>query len=66
MVNSARKWIGNEAAEVVDNAFDKAAPVLNRLLGYEQLVWETVQDQLAPVVGREAAYWIRCALEWML
>ncbi len=30
------------------------------------VVWETVQDQLTHVVGRQAAIWIRMALEWML
>ena len=66
LINTARKWIGDEAANAIDAAFDKAAPVLDDLLYADQLVWETVQDQLARVVGRDVAYWIRCALEWMI
>ncbi|SFE64036.1 hypothetical protein [Peptostreptococcus sp. D1] len=32
----------------------------------DDLVWQTVQDQLTHIVGRQAAIWIRMDLEWML
>lgn len=66
LVRSASKYIGKDAAKVVEKNFAKAAPVLNKLLQYDTLVWQTVQDQLTHVVGRQAAIWIRMALEFML
>ena len=66
LVKSAARYIGKDAARVVERNFVKAIPVLNTLLEYDTLVWQTVQDQLTHVVGRQAAIWIRMALEWML
>ncbi|GGI12934.1 hypothetical protein GCM10007377_03440 [Galliscardovia ingluviei] len=66
LVKSAARWIGDDAAKVVEKNFAKATPVLNQLLKYDTLVWQTVQDQLTHVVGRQAAIWIRMALEWLL
>lgn len=66
LVRSARKWIGKDAARIVEKNFSKAMPVLKELLKYDDLVWQTVQDQLTHVVGRQAAIWIRMALEWLL
>lgn len=66
VVKSAAKWIGKDAARVVEKNIWKATPVLKTLLYHDDLVWQTVQDQLTHVVGRQAAIWIRMALEWML
>lgn len=66
LVASAARWIGKDAAKVIERNFVKASPVLNQLLKYDDLVWQTVQDQLTHVVGRQAAIWIRMALEWLL
>lgn len=66
LVESAAKWIGDDAAKIVEKKFLKATPVLSKLLEYDTLVWQTIQDQLENVVGRQAAIWIRMALEWLL
>lgn len=66
LVKSAARWIGKDAARVIEKNLWKATPVLKKLLEYDDLVWQTVQDQLTHVVGRQAAIWIRMALEWML
>lgn len=34
-------------------------------ISVDDLVWQTVQDQLTHVVGRQAAIWIRYALEFL-
>lgn len=65
-VPTAARYIGKDAARVVERNFVKATPVLNMLLEYDTLAWQTVQNQLTHVVGRQAAIWIRMALEWML
>lgn len=66
LVKSAARYIGKDAARVVERKLIKATPVLKTLLKYDTLVWKTVQDQLTHVVGRQAAIWIRMALEWLL
>ena len=66
LVRTAAKWIGKDAAKVIEKNLWKATPVLSKLLEYDDLVWQTVQDQLTHVVGRQAAIWIRMALEWLL
>lgn len=66
LIRVASQTIGSDAAKVVQKNFAKATPVLNRLLQYDTLVWQTVQDQLTHVVGRQAAIWIRMALEWLI
>ena len=66
VVKAAAKYLDDDAAKVVAKNFAKAAPVLNKLLEYDDLVWQTVQDQLTHVVGRQAAIWIRYALEFLL
>ncbi len=65
MIKTAAKYLGDDAAKVISKKFAKAEPVLNKLLGYDDLVWQTVQDQLTQVVGRQAAIWIRYALEFL-
>lgn len=66
LIRSAAKWIGKDAAKVIEKNLWKATPVLSKLLEYDDLVWQTVQDQLTHVVGKQAAIWIRMALEWLL
>lgn len=66
VIISATKWIGKDAAKIVEKNFVQAIPVLKSLLNYDDLVWQTIQDQLTHVVGRDAAAWIRMALEWLL
>lgn len=66
LVKSAAKWIGQDAAKIVEAKFVEAVPILRTLLEYDDLVWQTIQDQLTHIVGREAAVWIRMALEWLL
>lgn len=64
IVKGVEKWVGKEPAKRVEKVIYDIHPVLNRLLEYDDLVWQTVQDQLSPVVGRDLAFWIAKAIEW--
>jgi hydroxymethylpyrimidine/phosphomethylpyrimidine kinase len=66
VVKTAAKYLDDDAAKIVEKNFIKAEPVLKKLLKYDTLVWQTVQDQLTQVIGRQAAIWIRYALEFLL
>ncbi len=65
IVKGAEKWIGKDAAERVGKVIYDISPTLHKLLKYEDLVWQTVQDQLTPIVGRTLAFWIAKVIEWI-
>ncbi|MDO4412305.1 hypothetical protein [Cutibacterium sp.] len=65
IVKGVRKWVGKEPARRVEKVIYDISPTLNRLLSYEDLVWQTVQDQLSPVIGRDLAFWITKVIEWV-
>ena len=65
IVKSVEKWVGKEPARRVEKVIYDISPTLHRLLRYEDLVWKTVEDQLAPVIGRDLAYWITEAIQWV-
>lgn len=64
IVKAVEEWVGKEPAQRVEKVIYDISPTLRKLLKYEDLVWETVQDQLSPVIGRDLAYWIAKAIEW--
>lgn len=66
LVRLTSDYFDDDVAKMVAKNFAKAAPVLNKLLEYDELVWQTIQDQLSPIVGNQAAVWIRYALEFVI
>lgn len=65
-IKAAANLLGDDAADMIAGALAKATPVLEDLLAWDTLVWQTIQDQLTHVVGSQAAVWIRMALEFLL
>lgn len=65
IVKGVEKWVGKEPARRVEKVIYDISPTLRKLLRYEDLVWQTVQDQLSPVIGRDLAFWITKVIEWI-
>ncbi|MCS4536038.1 hypothetical protein [Corynebacterium sp. HS2168-gen11] len=65
IVKGVEKWVGKDPARRVEKVIYDISPTLHTLLRYEDLVWQTVQDQLSPVIGRDLAYWITKVIEWI-
>ncbi|WP_060797639.1 hypothetical protein [Winkia neuii] len=65
IVKGVERRVGKEPARRVEKVIYDISPTLRRLLRYEDLVWQTVQDQLSPVIGTDLAYWVTKVIEWV-
>lgn len=75
LIKVIRKYVGSDAARMVEKQMGKINPVLKRLLQYDSLVWNTVQDKvtsgliragLSSTNASRIGYWVRKGLEWLV
>lgn len=66
LIQAVEKAAGKGAALQVAKLYDKARPVLLRLLKWDTLIWTNVQDQLAGVIGRAAAVFLVEGLKFLV